>query len=374
MGRSVFILRSPKEGQNKAQFRKLQDELGAYSLKLEGPCSDKNGAVAELIEGVRERMRCIAHPVGATLATLTPRNMPSSEASWLREPFLIVQDGIDELTAGSIACSNSIDYQGDSVKPVNVEQLTLVGLSVLRRLGIDSFYSYVHIDSNHPVVLAVKQLSGFNVHTSTPCIFLPGENPYLVSFFPLRIMPYPSLSRGFPLEVLDDDAVFSLLKIKQAHRAARSLIGDVKANSVELQNEGELRAMVIGHLLFEGASSWTMVEAKYGIKILDALFGSDHKDLRSVREKVDETQVHDLVCPISHSTMAAREILCATLKQQLLDTFSQAEITLDNLKKLAERLPNHACIGKLFTYLHFANIMQEHIHPKQACKDLPTIN
>lgn len=151
MKRSHFIVASEGVQTTRAQLQKFRRETKWNGLMLEGPCADQRDAVAALVEHIRGRMgQRGEHAVWATIATLAPQNTRSGSDSWLEMPFFLnTGDGIVSTSgckAGEVACSDSIERRGKEVRVVNLEELTLLTIAVLRRLGVPAFYGVMHID------------------------------------------------------------------------------------------------------------------------------------------------------------------------------------------------------------------------------------
>jgi len=226
MGKSVFLLPTSSIRSNKAQLRRLRDELGAGALKLEGPFSDRDGAVAEIADHVRRRVRCSVgtNEIETTVLTLMhqdvlPPGFPEIRLSQLEVPFVtgLFVPGFSEEqeTAGAVAHKTKVTFKGKEARRVTSEELTMLGVSVLRSLGIESYYMVSHFDTTH-LDAVLSPLNAKVQESSIPSIgILMGGRLVTTSLSSLdaallRVLPLASL------ETLDNDAALSLLKMRNA--------------------------------------------------------------------------------------------------------------------------------------------------------------
>ncbi|MBD3210397.1 hypothetical protein GF318_03375 [Candidatus Micrarchaeota archaeon] len=369
MGKSVFLKPVERKRAVAAQFRKLRDELEGQSLMLDGACSDRRGRINEITGSVKDRMKIIknSHPVQATLATMMPSNLPSSEHSWLDIPFA-VGSSCNALDAGGVACTERKAGELGPVRAADLQELTLLSMAVMRNLGVEAHYGFMHLDHESPSVRFAMSLIGDSSPLSSPCIILPESGPVIATLVPPYVISPVSQWRSSAIEVLDDRALLSLLKIKAALGGAVELMEDMGSRPPAFEDEGRLRAISIGHLLYEGITDWTLEEAGHGCKSAQAVFNTSFQSIRAIFEK---EYVHGLTCPLCHSRMAGGAIFCDELKGELGNALNHLEV---DLQQLSDTISDHACMLIYQQYMGLAAVMQEHIHPAGNCKEMGPVH
>jgi hypothetical protein len=372
MARSLFLVCSDRKKVNRLQFRRLGNRLGEQSLGLSGPCADRIGAVEVIADDVRKRLKSGTDmdPVESAVSALTPWNLPSKRDSWLKVPFIIGK-GCQALDAGSVASSEPVEFEGGSTRVTDLEELTLLALGVLRRLGVESHYSYMHFGSDDPVVKLAKQLMQEGVPIISPCILVPGKDPRLVTLVPPYGMQFSQATPNSALEVLDDDALLSLLKIKCARTSSMELMEDVAEREAEFPDEGGFRARAIGHLLYSGMSMWRPEDAARSVTEAAELLSLDKGRLQSIRQVYEMTHVNNIMSPALHGYEAAGVIIC----EEILDEVSNMLMsgTID-LKQLYRDLPSHSCLERYMMYMDLAAAINSHIHPMSECDDMAMVH
>lgn len=372
MGKSLFVPHSQKQP---SVEKRLRDRLGSYGLKLEGPCSDAGKAIERITGNVRRKMKSstIRDPIAAALATLIPKNVAGGELE-LDVPFVLGRPGLENFrgdSAGAVACSEPTEYGGRMVRQVDMEGLTLMGLAVLRRLGVESFYSYVHFDPNSPKSKLAKireSLSDVEI-VNTPCILVPGRNSRLVTFVPPSVLPYPLPGSPTVLEVLDDEALLSISRLKLAAAYAETLMVDLSKEKPEYESEWEMRAMMVGHLLFSGLDSWPLDEAESSVIDTISMFDLGNHNLESIREVAEDKYVDFIMSPDSYVNAAASTILCD-------DAYKEFSYISENLfdaegvdvTEILRDIKGHACALRMEAYMCLAVAMNQHIHPAKECE------
>ncbi len=373
MGRSVFIVNSQQPA---SVERRLHDSLGGYGLKLEGPCSDMRGAIDKITKKVRKLVKAGAYsnPLEATAAELSPQNVPGSKKSSLEVPFVlgcVGVDGIQGETAGAAACTEPIEFEGRKVRQVDRDELTLVGLAVLRGLGIESFYSYIPADPDIPKVKLAKHLGSKKAIEvlANPAILVPGEEQ-LVTFLPPEVSPYSLSEPSHVLEVLNDNAVLSLSRLKLAAAHAEALMEAVSEKQAEYGNGWQLKAMMIGHLLYLGINAWPLEEARTAVEVTRMMFPLDNGDLESIREIVDDRYVHPLTCPSDHMIMAASRMLCEDARGLFFENLEKFDGTgPEDIMQLFENIGHYESTIRMIVYMRLAVMMLEHMHPLVHCEE-----
>ena len=371
MVRSVFLVNSQ---QPHTIEKRLRRELEGYGLEMEGPCSDARKSIERIAERVRGRMKSDASKthLQATMETLAPRYFPGAE-SCLDVPFILCSpnlEGFNTDTAGAIACSEPTEYEGKVVRQVDIEELTLVGLAVLRRLGIESFYSYLHFDPNNPKVKQARLLGSIaNIEVmNNPCIFVPGQEPQLLVFMPPSTMNYPKPGVSAVLEVLDDDSLLSISKLKLAAAHAKTLMKDVAKEYPEFMEEWELRARMVGHLLHQGTSLWSLKEARLSVEVTMMMYDVEDYELESIREIAERKYVQPLTYHNSYILKAADTILCEDAHDIFFGLVERHFDGVDvDIMNLLQNISDHLCAKRLDMYLHLADMMNRHIHPLREC-------
>jgi hypothetical protein len=371
MGRSVFIVNSQQPAPVE---RRLHDSLGGYGLKLEGPCSDMRGAIKKITEKVRSRVKSGAYgnPIEATVAELSPQNFPGSRKSSLEVPFVlgcVAVDGIQGETAGAAACTDPIEFEGRMVRQVDRDELTLVGLAVLRNLGIESFYSYIPAD---PTIMKVKLARHLESKKAievlaNPAILLP-DRGQLVTFLPPEASPYSLSEPPHVLEVLNDNAVLSLSRLKLAAAHAEALMEAVSEKQAEYGNGWQLKAMMVGHLLYLGINAWPLEEARASVEVTRMMFPLDNGDLESIREIVDDRYVYPLTCQSDHMIMAASRMLCEDARELFFENLEKFDGTgPEDIMQLFGNIGHYESTIRMVVYMRLAVMMLEHMHPIVLC-------
>ncbi len=380
MGSSKFILNDRKAGSVRAQFRRLNEAFGDQGLKLEGPYEDKGEEIAKLSSEVKNRMATsISHPIMATVATLAPQNLPVNEASWLRRPFVLDQEMVNDCeSAGMMVGNRVIRKGGREYSAVDLDSLCVVGVSVLRTLGVPSFMAYVHYDTSHRIIQLGALLASITgarpPEKPLPAIMVLDKRSQLFTFAPPYVLEFPVPAHVASIEVLDERALSCILRARAAYIGRNELMSAAAAISVEGE-DNKLRAAGIGHTLFQGISSWTLNELRHDKEIAAHVLSRDPGSVVSIRDHAESDFVHKIVCPVHHMIEASVEILCPEAKEvaaKLLGGLaegSQVEVSM-----LAAELVAHPCFEGYREYFELATIMNEHVHPLGECSRFRDMN
>ncbi|MEW5996624.1 MAG: hypothetical protein AB1657_03450 [Candidatus Micrarchaeota archaeon] len=400
MSRSVFILASGKPAVTSAQLRRVRDEFRDQGLRLEGPYSDRKDALGEIVNNVRQRLKLSPHDeLTATLLTLAPQNLPAGfsmgEASWLRVPFILaVRKGPDvdeKQTAGEVASSEPIRHNDSLARITDSQEITMLTVSVLRRLGIESFYAVAHLSREFfGQAIAAAGIPANVVGQSgtfafqEPCVLIPqGSGAKIMRFAPPGILGLDGSHPITAVEVLDGDALRSLLVLKRAASEARNLMNNVGSRSEEFVNEGGVRAAAIGHAIHEGSRLWTPDCAHAGIDTARSIINpSESPAVESVRESAEREYVHQITCRACHTLWAATTLLCDNAKAVMLILSSMAHENAwmesgpqGLLGKVIEGLAGHrSCVQRFDAYMGLARDMNGHIHPASECERAEFVN
>lgn len=385
MGRSFFMINSAKHGAVKLQFRKMWDEIGSCSLSLEGPFADHKNALAGIAEDVRKRMLAAsdASPLLATILTLAPQNAPISEASWLKPPFIISfeRSGNDiRDSAGVIASSKPVTGDAGTFRQADPDDLELLGVAILRRLGIPCFYSFAHLEETRPAVLinagAAHAVSA-KMGTSVPCInVVDGDVPMIYSMRPPFVFGSMSNLPISSIEMLDDNALLSIIKMKVASLAAESLMRDVASSGEDFHGEGRIRAAAIGHTLHKSSLLWTPDEVNQARLLSTSLLNLDGAEgMVSARDISEYRYVHDILCPVHHIEKAASIILSDEAKSAAkgLDVLAAADNQFSKERFLAV-MEQHPSVQRLVLYMTLTTDIGDHLHSSDRCPDLKAAN
>jgi len=376
MARSVFVLNSEREKVVSAQFRRAGDELRGCGLKLEGPYADRRDAILEISAEVKCRMerRRLVSPIAAAIATLAPQNLPVSEGSWLGVPFVLNgASSTDCDSAGAVACSKIVETGSGRYREADLESLSMLGVAVLRRLGIPAFFAYQHLDHEHWQIKRLKLLAGLLGAQSPskspqPCILVMEKTPVMFGLTPPYMVDSPPPQWIAGIEILDDAALRATMQIKSAYLHVKSLMCDIASKTLEFPDEGSLRAMAIGHLLHEGTTSWPAEEAAKGLEAAKALLNSRETAITSMRTIAENGAVHNIVCPVHHSIIASDMILSEDARSLIEDVVRSAlEGDASLLPRIAEMLTGHESFLRLMAYMSLAQEMGEHVHAQKEC-------
>jgi hypothetical protein len=375
MVKSLFLFPSTNPAFNRAQIRKLRDEFGPKALLCEGPFSDWRGGVKKLIRHVKSHS-CSQSRLAGVLGTLSPQNLPEClrmTDSRLKVPFVFGEMAPDISNprdcAGVIACSDPIEDGKKKARVADFEELTMLGVALLRSFGIESYFSMITLIRNQMDVPNTYPHADI-VLANRPCIMLPDDDQLNLAMF----MPpfYTPCSEDTPIqyiEVLDSQALEAILKMKLAKSYAEALMDCISSRSPEFEGEGMLRSMQIGHMLYEGADQWTLPEAQESILLASEMFGPRKtSSITSMRELAEDEFVHKIECPSCHLTKAANIMLCDKAKTSIIESILQAS-SLDEVFGLIEPFQDHDCIAKFVIYISFAVNINFHTHNPSECTD-----
>jgi hypothetical protein len=385
MARSLFIQNSERPAVLRAQFRKLKDDLRDSGTMLDGPFRDQSCAIARLSDDVGSRMKFGAYSsiAGAAIATLAPQNLPSGERSWLKIPFVVTPfspPGICE-SAGMVADIETSLMGSTPVRAVDMEGLTMVGVAVLRKLGLPAFFSYMHFDVENPRLKALRSLSwlvgSIPVGEPVPTILTMSPEPEFLTFLPPYALSLPTHNAVTGFEVLDDGAVISLMNLKMAYEYSISLMRDAAASALESKDEGARRALSIGHVLHDGASLWTPSDAMHDLASATSFINpkSGQLEMKSVRMWAESRYVHNLLCRVHHSILASEVMLSDEVKSMFSEILRQARHDDSNgVVEIPISLRDIDCVTKLRAYLALSETIREHVHGREACPVIQRMN
>ncbi len=371
MGKAVFVLGSKRH--RKVQLRRMRDGFLGSGLGLKGPLCDNRGGVEKIACEIREN-KSPEGLVKTTMDALAPQNQSSAVKSVLEVPFVLDsgeerrQNAELHETAGEVASSKTVEYRGSRARPVELPELNMLGVGVLRRLGIKSFFSYLHI----------LQPPGTSVSRDLmclPCMSVFEDKPQTLLFHQPHTIDVSDLDMPMALEILDSDALLSVLKLRLVVASTMSLMNDLCSRKPHVPHEGILRAKYIGHSLYAALSSWTLEEAEEEAGWAKSRAAAEGLSLRSIRE-ITEEESHFISCPVCHLATAGSLMLCDEAKRELASLSRNILENMENrisdvdafLSTIIEQMPRaHACMLNLMGYMVFANIINQHIHPLEEC-------
>lgn len=200
----------------------------------------------------------------------------------------------------------------------------------------------------------------------------PEDDSNVISFLSPSLL-LPIATPALTLEILDDSALLSLMKLRRALAETRSLQKDISERAL-FGGEGEIRARAVGHTLFEGERLWTSEEVTQSIADIEGMLPSNIRTVKSMRDIAKEEYAHRITCPARHIGSAAEVILCSDAKTSIemivrgvLEALEQAKgpiaIPLD------PAILTHSCVQKMFRYHALASHMNAHIHDPKECAE-----
>jgi hypothetical protein len=368
MGKSVFLLPSPKAAVNRLQTRRLKDQLG-NGLALEGPFADRRGGVAELVEHVKSKKALSGHveSIKAALSVLSFQNLPElfKSNSSLEVPFILdtcVSDSFNTRdSAGAIACSKPTEFEGKLVRVADPYELAMLAVSLLRRMDIECYFSVLNVD---PQIIPIKRKEALG-KVDSPGIIFPNNGQFSIGLMqPPFHLDALSPDQASYMEVLDEEALKAYITFKQCWMGTQILIRDVGTRNPEFPQEYDLRAMDIGHSLFEASMLWRMEEVEWSKESTRLMFGEETvSELKSMRE-IAEVVANKILCLNCHMNKAANVILCDGAKKAI------SNIPMRSLEELftIEELKGYGCITRLKKYLQYAMEIERHNHAPESCE------
>ena len=370
MGKSTYLITPAGPKSTNAQLRMLRDFLG-HGLGLEGPFADKDGAVAEIADRVRLASGCIGlDPLNTTRIMLAPQNKlaKGDYPSLLSVPFILSpgpERGWGEYpeSAGEVASIKPVEYEGGMARPARTTELSLLAVSVLRTLRVEGYLSMAACTVPQ-IEERISKPGTISTGVIVPAIIWPsGRETRMFSVVPDH-KGILAASTTTTLEVLDDDAILSIVKVKNAWRHAQSLMKDIANHENEFEGERALRSIQIGHMIHDGMSLWGMMDAQADLVRAKGIFGPDNLDLdMSFRERVVQSLVRTMTNPEQHAMAAGIVMLPEEIKLKIRELEGSSNI-FGFLNSIAE----HPAALLLGEYFRSTFTMNEHIHPVSECK------
>lgn len=374
MSRSVFV----KQSQSPESLRQeIRSRLGS-GLALEGPFSDVGGSLKRIAGTLRSLVSQNRSPLDVTMNAMIPFNLSDAALGVLDVPFVLgssFSDGFKGDCAGAIASGEAHEFEGRKVRPVDGEELNLVAIALLRRLGIESHYSYAHFNGSTPEAQIAKRIAedaGLDLELPSPAILLPEGNPRLIIIMPPAVLPCPSGTYPVSTEVLDDDALQSIIRLKLAALSSEALMREVAEGAESYPGEWIRKAKDIGHMLHYGISGWDVMEAR---REASSSSGDGGGVFESIRDVADGRHVRFVKDPLTQMTSAARMIFDSETQQKFFSNLDEAICKGEfGLSELLMGIDDHGMVGKLKRYVDLAKLSNDHIHPADSCKERSTLN
>ncbi len=370
MGRSVYVLPRARDKPISDQLRRLRDEFGHCSLKLDGPFADSYDSVAKIVEHVQRRMRSEGmDEVSATVLTLLPQNLVPGDSllsgsSMLDVPFILdMQPGMVRgypESAGEAALVPSIGFQGGLAREIDPSSITILAVSMLRRLGRECYFSIYNCESS-----ATDETH--DIDMNVPAILLPEDRGMNMA----SVVPMPIVSKtSYPpfLEVVDEDALLSVIKLNNAYQHAHALMADMAGHGIKSYGERTSRSVRIGHELHAGISAWTVSEAKEDIEDAAGMFGPGNR-LSSIRESVEQCIVRIMTTAPLHAMAAASAMLPKEIVGEI-EMFVGSQSKKVDFFQFLDSLSDHPSIAQFKEYFRSTFTMNEHIHPVAECRSI----
>ncbi|MBD3210395.1 hypothetical protein GF318_03365 [Candidatus Micrarchaeota archaeon] len=380
MGRSLFIVNSRNTDAVRAQFRRFSKDFKGTGLSVEGPFSDRRLSVESIAEHVRKRMHfCkINRPAETVVSTVAPQNMRTSFRSWLEVPFILDELGLEPFPvgcAGDIPLIEPVDYKSAAAIPASLQDLNLLAVSVMRRLGVPTHYAYLHYDEGIcPATLRqqVSSFSGVPFEIPLPCFVVQGDGTGIHSLQHPFKLKYPNSISGNAVEILDDDAVSAILRLRQARRLRTSLLYDAMFRDYAVVAlTGHLKAMEMGHLIYEGAMLWKRHDV---MKTIDTMFSlaGDQPRFTSIREIAEDRYVFDITSVDKHALDAANCLLSEGSREKLFDFLYKKPGmgVAEGAEKVLSGEPDYPSFAY---YTAMIDMILFHIHPESECIELKSM-
>lgn len=382
MAKSYFLINTQRANVNRAQMRRLCDRLDGQGTSLSGVFADKGGAIESLAREISTKCRGdgAMGKVNAVVAALTPINFPKGKNTCLSVPFRFspfVDCGCEN-GAGAVALGQNPLAGVGIVRNVDLEGLTLVGVSVLRQMGVPAFFSYSHMDPENEAIRAMRGLSevlGMQAPSdAVPTAMVLAPGPMFISLLPPAIarIPLSSIIRGF--EIVDDDAMRSILLIKAAYKQTLALMKGMASGQSADNLSGFEVAASIGHSLHTGLSIWDEEEAYQGIADATSFLnpGSGSLGMASIRTIVESRYADSLLCPPRHNMLATMVMVDPEIRiaiaEQIGSFKDSGEMEIQVSETASESLI------RIAAYQRLADAMREHVHETSDCPIIKGMN
>lgn len=382
MAKSYFIQNTQRANVNRAQLRRLSGQLEGKPFGLTGPFSDKSGAIEGLASEISSRYGKGGNQktVDSVVAALTPVNFPLSSKSRIPAPFYFCPAAYtgSEQGAGAVAAISAENVKYGLVRKVDMEGLTLVGVAVLRKLGVPAFFSYSHVDPNHESIRALRSLSeivGLQAPSDAmPSILAFTPEPRFLSLLPPAQTGLPAsvLISGF--EIIDEDALRSILLIKAAYKQCLKLMREMGHGESADHLAGFQTATAIGHILHQGLSLWDEEEAYRCVAEAQTFLNpkSGSIGMASIRTIVESRYADSLMLPDRHNMLATMMMVDPELRISVAERIA----TLRDGEPLdieVSRTASESLI-RLAAYQNLAKAIREHIHDTRECPIILNMN
>ncbi len=354
-----MTLLEPGQGIAREQMARLRKQFWGRGLKTEGPFSDTSGSVAWLSDVVLTHAVIDKNSVLEALrSVLIPVNFPGADKPKLNIPFTDKKRsawaGIPLDNAGAIAAVEPVACERGLYKTriVDMQELTVLAVGVLRVLQVETFFGVLH----HSDPAGEKE--------RTPCMIMPekGHRIRVEAVLPNSAMDELA-GRATALEVLDDDALLSIMRLKYAFLRAKALMREAVPGMCE---KSELHAIQAGHLLGSANTLWTIPEAILeDEEVREAIPGFE-----SSREVAEREYAHPIICAACHENSAIEEIAgnAGDRVRQARRQLSHGDVL--RISSFFDGEKGMALEARMDAYMLLAGIMNLHLHPERGCSEL----
>jgi hypothetical protein len=374
MGKSVFLATNARGMISGIQIERLRAELGRFSLSLDGPFSDKGGAVAELARTIQAGYDSGDVP-SIVKASLLPQNSlppdaPWSERSVLDVPFIVRrlpkcgwQDYPE--SAGAVAGAPAVEFNGGLARDVGAAELTILAVSVLRTLGVACHFSLAHCPISQCEALLGP--GTYVVPATVPSIILPmGNDLGRMSLISDHTGLFSTFEPAF-VEVLDNEAVLSSIRLRNAMEHAKTLMADLAKHEPLFPGEAELRCRQVGHMLHDAMSLWALSEAQKDSALAITLCRL--AGIKSYRETKGEPIIANMTDPRRHIHVASSVMLCEELGQ-MMDASPDTDAAQGVVEFMCATLRHGCCMPQFNEYIsRWIPMINGHLHPVSECRD-----
>lgn len=334
MARSAFIIRREDlAGRMQTQLYLMQSQKAADTFRempvgLDGPFSHVAGIIRRTLQ------------------------MPASHTLNIRDSMDLATDILIELL--------------NRTRMITVnEERTLAYIAILRMLGMRAFYAALHLRTAYP-----------KIKVPIPAVAVASE-PLWTVVIPVLRRADQEEARGLvsAVEILDDAALQSILHILQAADKLGHLRRDMGERDGLFRGEGILRAIDIGHLLFEGTEMWSIDGSAAGaMAAMGIACMTGRGRIMSVREIVEMYIVQNIIDGEERVETAMAEMLNEETRQEIMwamgRVFERGDVSSQGLSLMDALAEKHECIRQMVVYLKAADEIPKHMHAAAECEYL----
>jgi hypothetical protein len=356
----------------------LADSIRKDMMEVsDSPYSDARGTVKTLADWVKKGAgeRGLVDTTGICLM---PANFEGGPKSWLRTPFIAMKraaSGRFRDCAGNMLAKYEIsEYKDREVFVADTWELTTIELAVLRQLGIEASFGFLHYNPEE------------NRTAKTPCVVLTGRDDRVPVEFILPPGIVASLAKtASALEVLDQRALLTLIYLKETLAGLKSLMHETKFGDVEgvgragrigrfsNQDKEEAHAIQLGHVfsIVENTALRTeCLDDDDDVGTQRSLGGN--KTLGAIAKEY----LHYISCPTCQNNMAILEIIGQKEAPKLpTGLLHSTELKLEDIQ-LITKINGEVLEmfrARLAGYMGLWKLMLQHNHSETECPNIPPI-